>query len=42
MSNTLTEFNLDKMWQLNVKQVKWMFLSLHYIHDELAAREKRR
>ena len=40
--NTLTEFNSNNTEQLNVEQVKEKLLSLKYIQDELATREKRR
>lgn len=40
--NTLTEFNSNNTEQLNVEQVKEKLLSLQYIQDELAEREKSR
>ena len=38
--NTLTEFNSNNTELLNVEQVQEKLLSLQYIRDELAAREK--
>lgn len=40
--NILTEFNSNNTRQLNIEQVKEKLLSLTYIQDELAAREKKR